>query len=137
SHRLPREIIATILANEVINRGGPAFVTTLTDGTGFGPADAVKGAVIARDGYGLQALYAGVDALDHVLTGSVQNDLYEEIGRIYASVTGLFLTTGAVSGPRSEAIHKLRQALKQPRPNLATLVSGAAADEPRRKAHAY
>jgi len=137
SHRLRREIIATILANEVINRGGPAFVTTLTDGTGFGPADAVKAAVIARDGYGLQALYAGVDALDNVVSGSVQNDLYEEIGRIYASVTGLLLTTGAVSGPMSEAIHKLRQALKQLRPNLATLVSEAAADETRRKAHAY
>ena len=137
SHRLRREIIATILANEVINRGGPAFVTTLTDGTGFGPADAVKAAVIARDGYGLQALYAGVDALDNVVSGSVQNDLYEEIGRIYAAVTGLLLTTGAVSGPMSEAIHKLRQALKQLRPNLATLVSEAAADETRRKAHAY
>jgi glutamate dehydrogenase len=137
SHRLRREMIATILANEVINRGGPAFVTTLTDGTGFGPADAVKAAVIARDGYGLQALYAGGDALDNVVSGSVQNDLYEEIGRIYASVTGLLLTTGAVSGPMSEAIHKLRQALKQLRPNLATLVSEAAADETRRKAHAY
>ncbi|MBB5044308.1 NAD-glutamate dehydrogenase [Shinella fusca] len=137
SHRLRREIIATILANEVINRGGPAFVTTLTDGTGFGPADAVKAAVIARDGYGLQALYAGVDALDNVVSGSVQNDLYEEIGRIYAAVTGLLLTTGAVSGPMSEAIHKLRQALKQLRPNLATLVSETAADETRRKAHAY
>ena len=137
SHRLRREIIATILANEVINRGGPAFINTLTDGTGFGPADAVKAAIIARDGYGLAALYAGVDALDNVVAGSLQNELYEEIGRIYASVTGLLLTTGAVSGPMDQAVHKLKQALKQLRPNLATLVSEAAGDEARRKAHAY
>jgi glutamate dehydrogenase len=137
SHRLRREIIATILANEVINRGGPAFITMLTDGTGFGPADAVKAAVIARDGYGLSALYAGVDALDTVVAGSVQNELYEEIGRIYATVTSLLLTTGAVSGPMDQAVHKLKQALKQLRPHLSTLISEAAGDEARRKAHAY
>ena len=137
AHRLRREIIATILANEVINRGGPAFVNTLTDGTGFGPANAVKAAVIARDGYGLAALYAGVDALDNQVSGSVQNELYEEIGRIYASVTGLLLTTGAVSGPMNEAVHKLKQALKQLRPHLSTLISEQAGDEARRKAHAY
>ncbi len=33
-HRLRREIIATVLANHVINRGGPAFITTLSDATG-------------------------------------------------------------------------------------------------------
>jgi glutamate dehydrogenase len=38
-HQLRREIIATILANDLINRGGPAFVTTpAPTRTGFGTA---------------------------------------------------------------------------------------------------
>src|SRR5690606_9658066 len=33
SHRLKREVIATVLANAMINRGGPAFVSELTAAT--------------------------------------------------------------------------------------------------------
>ena len=137
SHRLRREIIATVLANEAINLGGPAFVSTLTDGSGFVSADVVKAAVIARDGYGLQPLHAGIDALDNVVNGTVQNELYEELGRIYGGVTGLLLTTGAVAGPMSDAVQKLKQALKQLRPHMATLVSEQAGEEARRRAQAW
>ena len=35
-HRLRREIITRVLANDLINRGGPAFVTRLQDETGRG-----------------------------------------------------------------------------------------------------
>ena len=45
------------------------------------------------------------------MAGSVQNELYEEIGRIYATVTSLLLTTGVASGPIEQAVHKLKQAL--------------------------
>ena len=136
SHRLRREIVATVLANEVINRGGPAFVSTLTDGTGFVTADVVKAAVIARDGYGLNALYDRVDALDTLVHGAVQNDLYEEIGRIHAAVTGLLLTTGTISGPMDETVQRLQKALKQLRPHIESLMPEQAGEEVRRRAQA-
>ncbi len=66
-HRLRREIIATVLANHVINRGGPAFITTLADATGASPADIVKAAIIVRDGFGLPAIWREIDALDTVI----------------------------------------------------------------------
>ena len=34
SHRLRREVIARVVANDLINRGGPSFVTRLMDATG-------------------------------------------------------------------------------------------------------
>ena len=37
-HRLRREIIATQLANSMINRGGPSFVVRIADQTGASPA---------------------------------------------------------------------------------------------------
>ena len=39
AHRLRREIIATQLANAIVNRGGPTLVTRLVDQTGRGRAD--------------------------------------------------------------------------------------------------
>ena len=38
-HRLRREIIATQLANSMINRGGPSLVVRIADQTGAAPAD--------------------------------------------------------------------------------------------------
>ena len=53
SHRLRREIIARVVANDLVNRGGPAFVSRLQDLTGRSAADVVRAFTIARDGYGL------------------------------------------------------------------------------------
>ncbi|MCF3642390.1 NAD-glutamate dehydrogenase [Rhizobium sp. TRM95111] len=136
-HRLRREIIGTILANEAINRGGPAFASDLTDGTGFDSADAVKAAMLAREGYGLTGLYQAADALDTVVSGGVQNELYEEIGRIFAIVSRLLLDTGAIAAPMETAVHRLKQALKQLRPQMAALMSETARAESRRKAHYF
>lgn len=88
------KIIATVLANEAINRGGPAFVSTLTDATGYVAADVVKAAVLALDGLDLPRIYAGIDALDNRVSGALQNRLYQEVGRIYALVTERVLRTG-------------------------------------------
>src|SRR5262249_56515679 len=48
-HRLRREIIATQLANSIINRGGPTLIARLTDQTGAAPA-AIPAAVAAAPG---------------------------------------------------------------------------------------
>ena len=112
-HRLRREIIATVLANDVINRGGPAFVSTLIDQTGFMPADVVKAAVLTRDGYDLTRIYSDIDALDNVISGAVQNELYQEAAHIFAIVTERTLRTTAMQAPLGEAIEQLRDALRK------------------------
>ncbi|MFD1330147.1 NAD-glutamate dehydrogenase [Mycoplana ramosa] len=137
SHRLRREIIATILANGVINRGGPAFVSQLTDGSGYSSADVVKAAMLAFEGYELFPLYAAADALDNAIAGSAQNEVYEELGRIFSNATALLLTTGAINAPMDTAVHKLKQALRQLRPHLASLMPEAAREELRRKALSF
>ncbi|KQS71997.1 NAD-glutamate dehydrogenase [Rhizobium sp. Leaf371] len=125
THRLRREIIATLLCNDVINRGGPAFVSTMIDQTGFLPADVVKAAVLTRDGYDLPRLYKAIDALDNKVPGSVQNELYQDVGRIFAIVTERTLRTRATTGPLGQAIDRLRKALE----NLKTAAHGAVPEE--------
>ncbi len=57
AHRLNREIVATALANEVINRGGPGFAQMLSDISGESQVNVVKGAFIARDAFELPRLW--------------------------------------------------------------------------------
>ncbi|THK38750.1 NAD-glutamate dehydrogenase [Ensifer sp. MPMI2T] len=136
-HRLRREIIATVLGNEVINRGGPAFVSTLTDTTGFLSSDVVKAAVLALDGFDLQRIYGEIDALDNRISGAVQNALYQEVSRIFALVAEKALRTRAASGPVSDAVSRLRGGLQKLRGTMRAAISGESAEEARLKAATF
>src|SRR5690606_22165365 len=57
-HRLRREIIATILANAMINRGGPAFVNEITTATSASAGRVAAAYAAARDAFGLQDINA-------------------------------------------------------------------------------
>ncbi|SEP75060.1 glutamate dehydrogenase [Devosia sp. YR412] len=78
-HRLKREVIATVLANAMINRGGPAFVSELTAATSASPGEVALAYAATRDVYGLTALNTEIDALDGLVTGEVQLGLYAEV----------------------------------------------------------
>ena len=108
SHRLRREIIATLLGNDAINRGGPAFVIGMGDKSGATAGDIVKAFVLARDGLSLNELYAQVDDLDTKIPGDLQNQLYARIGNTLKDVTGWALKTGAAQGDLATAVKSMQ-----------------------------
>lgn len=82
THRLRREIIATQLANDVINRGGPTFVSRLSDLTGQSGPEIVRAYVIVRDGFEVDGLFDAIDRLDNLMPGDVQNGLYAKVAQM-------------------------------------------------------
>lgn len=112
-HRLRREIIATVLANHAINRGGPGFVVSVCDATGALPDEAVKAALVTRDALGLVDLWDRIDALDAKIPGQTQNRLYALVSSVYAATARLLIDTGFISGPVEKVVDQLRQALDQ------------------------
>ncbi|MDN5004736.1 NAD-glutamate dehydrogenase [Bradyrhizobium sp. GCM10027634] len=78
-HRLRREIIATSLANAVINRGGPACIVRLTDETDADIATIVMAQVAVDAIYDLRRLNDAIDALDTKIDGQLQLGLYASI----------------------------------------------------------
>jgi glutamate dehydrogenase len=78
-HRLRREIIATRLANSMINRGGPTLIARITDQTGAAPAAIAAAFAATRDGYRLTELNAAIDALDGRIGGALQLELYAAV----------------------------------------------------------
>ncbi len=71
-HRLRREIIATYLANSMINRVGPTFVNTVRERTGDGADEITRAYIIARDVFGIRRLWRAVEALDNRVPAAVQ-----------------------------------------------------------------
>jgi len=70
-HRLSREIIATVVANELVNRSGTTFEFRLTEETGATPADIVRAHIIAREVFDLRDVWSEIEALDNSVREAV------------------------------------------------------------------
>jgi glutamate dehydrogenase len=75
-HRLRRDIIATQLANSMINRAGAPVVVRLADQTGASVDRIVRAFAAVRDSYRLTALNTSIEGLDNKVSGDIQLELY-------------------------------------------------------------
>ena len=91
AHRLRREIIATVAANDLVNRAGIAFARELGELTGRGPGDVTRAYMIVRRIYDLDRFWDGVDALDNKVPASVQHEMLLAAGRLVERATAWFL----------------------------------------------
>ncbi|MCT7376470.1 NAD-glutamate dehydrogenase [Chelativorans salis] len=121
-HRLRREIIATELANDVIDRGGPTFITRLQDMTGRPAHEIVAAYAVVRDGFGLRALHAAIDALDTKIDGQVQLQLYQRVWRLIVAATAWQLKNGGVGAEVGSRIERLSAARKTLEPKLGRVL---------------
>jgi glutamate dehydrogenase len=103
-HRLKREIIATVLANAMINQGGPAFVSEMSAATSASAGEIALAYAATRDIYGLGQLNAQIDALDGKIDGETQLSLYAQIEALVRQETLWFLRNGDVAGSLSELV---------------------------------
>lgn len=78
-HRLRREIIATVLANGMLNRGGPGFVFQLEQATGADIGRIAAAYAACRDIFDLTRLNGLIDSLDGQVAAELQLDLGLEL----------------------------------------------------------
>ena len=71
-HRLRKEIVATQVANDMVNHMGINFAHRLMESTGSGMIDLAKAYVSARDIYDLHATFTAIEALDYKVDSSLQ-----------------------------------------------------------------
>ncbi len=96
-HKLRREIVATQLANAIINRGGPAIVSTLADQTRAEVPAIAAAYAIARDSYDLIALNGAIDTLDASIPGRTQLALYAAARDLVTDRMRWFLRRGVAT----------------------------------------
>ncbi|MEX2372922.1 MAG: NAD-glutamate dehydrogenase domain-containing protein, partial [Dehalococcoidia bacterium] len=111
-HRLRREIIATELGNDTINRGGPTFISRLQDLTGRAAHEIVAAFAVVRDGFELPQVYRAIDALDTKIDGDAQLGLYQQVGRLIHAGTAWLLKNQPDDAPIGGRVAALREARK-------------------------
>ena len=123
THRLRREVIATVLSNAMINRGGPAFVSRLVAITAAEPGAVAFAYAAARDSFELQDLNAAIDALDTQVSGQTQLALYAEVQSLQVDMALWFLRNEDFSGGLSDLVARYRSGIAAIAQALPDLVS--------------
>jgi glutamate dehydrogenase len=93
-HRLRREIVATSVANALINRMGSAFVEDTQARTGRDVASVVAAWLIVVEMFELPALWRDVEALDNAVPASTQTELLLAISLVVDQAVRWFLLSG-------------------------------------------
>jgi glutamate dehydrogenase len=90
-HRLRRELIATVAANDLVNRTGITFVGDVGARAGRSSGDVARAYMILRQVFDLDALWSDVNALDNKVPAQAQTDLLRTALRLVERVTAWFL----------------------------------------------
>lgn len=91
THRLRREITATLITNDAINRLGIAFPHEVREATGASPADLVLAYAAAREILDLRELWLAIEALDNQVPARCQATLLVHCSRLLERVTAWLL----------------------------------------------
>src|SRR5437762_12381234 len=90
-HPLRREITATVVTNDLINRAGLTFVHDMRARTGREAPDIARSYRIVREVLALPALWAEIEALDNQVPALVQTQMLLEIAGLIEHVAGWLL----------------------------------------------
>ncbi|MFZ0091742.1 MAG: NAD-glutamate dehydrogenase [Solirubrobacteraceae bacterium] len=71
-HRLRRELIATIVANQLVDRGGMTFAFRLSEETGARAPELARAYAVARDVFEMRDFWQAVEALDNRIDAGTQ-----------------------------------------------------------------
>jgi glutamate dehydrogenase len=91
THPLRREIIATVVTNDLVNRVGIAFVSDLRARTGRPAADIARAYLIVRDIFELPRLWAEIEAIGELIPARVETEMLLEIGAVAESAAAWLL----------------------------------------------
>jgi glutamate dehydrogenase len=92
NHPLSREIITTVLVNEVVDGGGVSYAFRLAEETSASATDAVRAYTVVTAIYDLPSVWREIRALDNVIPTDVQDDMVLETRRLLDRASRWLLT---------------------------------------------
>ncbi len=87
SHRLRREIVATVVANQLVDRAGTTFAFRLTEETGASCAELARAYAVAREVFNMRTFWSAVEDLDNQVAAATQLDMLIEARKLVERAT--------------------------------------------------
>ena len=129
NHRLKREIVATQVANDMVNNMGISFAQRLTEATGASVGDVAKAYIAARDVYQMEKFIRELSSLDSKVPSHVQNELMINMMRRVRRATRWFLRNRRSTIDPAVEIAFFTPAVSFVSEQLPTLLSGGQLEE--------
>ncbi len=122
SHPLRREIVATVVANAVVNRAGISFLSRFSDETGARLSTLARAHIVARDVYDATVTWSEIDALDLACPAATQDEMFLTVRRLVERAAHWFVRhgDGLALGPTIERFRPGVQAVVAALPDLLT-----------------
>ena len=124
-HPLKREIIATVVANSMINHSGSMFAFRMQEETGAAAPDVVKAYMLVRDIFGFVPLWAAIESLDRKATAQVQNEMLIDAGRLMLRAVLWFLREHQTATDMLSVVANFQPGVEQIRSLLPSLLNAA------------
>lgn len=123
-HRLRREIIATQVANGMVNTMGITFVERLMQMGGASCAEVAAAFVIARDVFDIPQMWRDIEALDNQVSTELQQQMMADMIRLMRRATYWFMRQQRTRKNTAEAVEKFRPAVQEISRQLQQLLEG-------------
>lgn len=125
NHKLRSEIVATQLANDLVNYMGITFVNRLTESTGATVVEVARAYVAARDVFGLHELWSHIEALDYQIPAHVQADMMSRLMRLVRRASRWFLRNRRSDMDVAAEVKSFKASADSVRQNLAQWLKGS------------
>lgn len=125
-HRLKREIIATMLANSIINRGGPSFIVRIADETDAEAPVIARAFAAVRDSYRMTDWNSEIDALDTKIPGKLQLELYLEIQNLLVDRVIWFIRNADLERDLAGIVSHYRGGIAEMEAKIDTIITPGA-----------
>ncbi|NVK37855.1 MAG: NAD-glutamate dehydrogenase [Gammaproteobacteria bacterium] len=123
-HQLRSEIVATQLANEMVNRMGITYVNRMRDSTGADINAIVKAYVTARDVFRMNELWQQIEALDYKVSSSIQESMMAALMRLVRRGSRWFLRNRRRELNIEEEVARFRDRAANISDKLSDLLAG-------------
>ena len=125
AHRLKREIIATVVANQLVDRAGTTFSFRLGEETGAGPAVLARAYATAREVLDMRSFWAAVEALDNQVPAQTQLEMLIEGRRLVERATRWLVRANPYQVSIAQTIRRFEPGAKMLAAALPDALEGA------------
>ena len=116
---------ATVVVNDMINRGGTTFVHRAMEETGAEVAQIARAYAVVRQVFGLEDLWAQIEELDNVVSTEAQHAGYQETRRLVDRAARWLVDVRFPITDVAAEIERFAPTLAELGPRITTLVRGA------------
>jgi len=113
SHPLRKEIIATTLANQIVNEMGCNFVARLQEETGADVVDIVNAYNVVRDVFGLEDIIENIRSGDLIATSQSQYEVLVYLRRMFRRLSRWILRNQNTHQPIGSLIKRYKNDVKK------------------------